>query len=326
MQPALAAPCNLRRDVRWKSSVSGPLAASPADLECLEAVWKLFTKTNSLQCLPLQNKVGLPQKRPQEAPISRQASGGGILENRTTSQLFDSGSTSFVATVETDTFSSKFARPTRSAQWPPLARLHSEVQRKPLGGGASEEVEVFALRRWHRTYQLLYGRRASVGEDPLWRCALTKPGSASPREPIRLRSFDRSMPEEINRLLTDSISDLLLVSEPSGVANLRREGIPEGKIRFVGNVMIDTFMEHRQRASTSTVLEELGLRASRYVLVPLHHENDEPPQLWDGKAAGRIVDCLLEGREPPKRNWSRPRLQRQVLVRQGGEGKIGPRA
>src|SRR5215203_4218376 len=55
-----------------------------------------------------------------------------------------------------------------------------------------------------------------------------------------LRSFDRSMPEEINRIVTDSISDLLLVSEPAGMDNLRREGHPEGHLHLAGNVMIDT--------------------------------------------------------------------------------------
>jgi len=55
-----------------------------------------------------------------------------------------------------------------------------------------------------------------------------------------LRSFDRTMPEEINRLLTDSIASLLLVTESSGVKNLRHEGVPDEKIRLVGNVMIDT--------------------------------------------------------------------------------------
>ena len=59
-----------------------------------------------------------------------------------------------------------------------------------------------------------------------------------------LRSFDRTMPEEINRLLTDAIADLLLVTEPSGVDNLKREGVSESKIRLVGNVMIDTLLEN----------------------------------------------------------------------------------
>ncbi|HYA16855.1 MAG TPA: UDP-N-acetylglucosamine 2-epimerase (non-hydrolyzing) [Bryobacteraceae bacterium] len=63
-----------------------------------------------------------------------------------------------------------------------------------------------------------------------------------------LRSFDRRMPEEINRLATDAISDLLLVSEPAGETNLRNEGVPESRIRYVGNVMIDTLAHHLRSA------------------------------------------------------------------------------
>ena len=72
------------------------------------------------------------------------------------------------------------------------------------------------------------------------------------------------MPEEINRLLTDQISDLLLVSEPSGVANLRQEGIPEDRIHFVGNVMIDTLLHFRKRAAQSFILDSLGLSGGEY--------------------------------------------------------------
>ena len=63
-----------------------------------------------------------------------------------------------------------------------------------------------------------------------------------------LRSFDRAMPEEINRILTDQISDLLFITESSGRANLLREGIAESRIHFVGNVMIDTLRRNLERA------------------------------------------------------------------------------
>ena len=105
-----------------------------------------------------------------------------------------------------------------------------------------------------------------------------------------LRSFDRSMPEEINRVLTDAISDLLLVSEESGIENLRREGIPDDRVRFVGNVMIDTLIEHRQRAAASSILEHLGLAPRRYVLVTLHR----PSNVDDEKVLNDIVDALAE--------------------------------
>ena len=76
-----------------------------------------------------------------------------------------------------------------------------------------------------------------------------------------LRSFDRTMPEEINRILTDSISDLLFCTEQSGVDNLRREGVADAKIILVGNVMIDTLLKHRAKADRSAILKEL--RCSR---------------------------------------------------------------
>jgi UDP-N-acetylglucosamine 2-epimerase (non-hydrolysing) len=75
-----------------------------------------------------------------------------------------------------------------------------------------------------------------------------------------LRSFDRTMPEEINRVLTDQISDLLFVTEESGLGNLSREGIPGGKVHFVGNTMIDSLLAHKDKAEASTILDDLGLR------------------------------------------------------------------
>jgi UDP-N-acetylglucosamine 2-epimerase (non-hydrolysing) len=85
-----------------------------------------------------------------------------------------------------------------------------------------------------------------------------------------LRSFDRTMPEELNRVLTDAISDLLLVSEPSGVENLRREGVDDRKVHLVGNVMIDTLLHNRKRADESRILQTLGLRARQYAVLTLH--------------------------------------------------------
>jgi UDP-N-acetylglucosamine 2-epimerase (non-hydrolysing) len=101
-----------------------------------------------------------------------------------------------------------------------------------------------------------------------------------------LRSFDRTMPEEINRLLTDSISDLLLVSEPSGLDNLRREGIADGKVHFVGNVMIDTLMKNRERADASHILEDLKLTPGRYAAVTLHR----PSNVDNAATLGAILD------------------------------------
>ena len=96
-----------------------------------------------------------------------------------------------------------------------------------------------------------------------------------------LRSFDRSMPEEINRILTDHVSDLLFVTEESGLQNLRNERIPPDRIHFVGNTMIDSLLAFKGKAEASTILEELGLRTqtgkngagnsiNRYALLTLH--------------------------------------------------------
>ncbi len=103
-----------------------------------------------------------------------------------------------------------------------------------------------------------------------------------------LRSFDRTMPEEINRLLTDAISDLLFASEPSGVENLRREGVPDAKIHFVGNVMIDTLRANLERARESAILEQLGLEPGQYNVLTLHR----PANVDDPSVFGRILDAL----------------------------------
>ena len=74
-----------------------------------------------------------------------------------------------------------------------------------------------------------------------------------------LRSFDRSMPEELNRVVTDHLSDYLFVTETSGSENLLREGISPEKIFFVGNVMVDTLLKHRERARATGIRDKLGL-------------------------------------------------------------------
>ncbi len=96
-----------------------------------------------------------------------------------------------------------------------------------------------------------------------------------------LRSFDRTMPEEINRILTDQISDLLFVTEPSGVENLKREGIADSKVFLVGNVMIDTLLANRKKADKSTILEDLALKPRGYAVLTLHRPSnvDDPEVL-----------------------------------------------
>jgi UDP-N-acetylglucosamine 2-epimerase (non-hydrolysing) len=103
-----------------------------------------------------------------------------------------------------------------------------------------------------------------------------------------LRSFDRRMPEEINRILTDQLADILYVSEPSGVENLAREGVAAERIQLVGNVMIDSLNQHLPHApAPDATLQAAGIlpdetpRENEYALVTLHRPSnvDEPEAL-----------------------------------------------
>jgi UDP-N-acetylglucosamine 2-epimerase (non-hydrolysing) len=89
-----------------------------------------------------------------------------------------------------------------------------------------------------------------------------------------LRSGDRSMPEEINRLVTDTVADLLFVTEKDGVENLRSEGVPDSKIFFVGNVMIDSLVFFREKAAETTIIEDLGLASSRFAVMTMHRPSN----------------------------------------------------
>jgi len=89
-----------------------------------------------------------------------------------------------------------------------------------------------------------------------------------------LRSNDREMPEEINRILTDSISDYLFVTEQSGIDNLKREGISAEKIFFVGHVMIDSLIYFLEKAKESDILQRNGLKPHEYALITLHRPSN----------------------------------------------------
>jgi UDP-N-acetylglucosamine 2-epimerase (non-hydrolysing) len=135
-----------------------------------------------------------------------------------------------------------------------------------------------------------------------------------------LRSFDRSMPEEVNRVLTDHVSDLLFVTEASGLRNLRNEGIPDDAVHFVGNTMIDSLLACREKAEASTVLERLGLRTaahrpdapgaiSDYALLTLHR----PSNVDNPEAFLNILDGLNElGTRCPIVFPVHPRTERRI--------------
>ncbi|MEM1436810.1 MAG: UDP-N-acetylglucosamine 2-epimerase (non-hydrolyzing) [Pseudomonadota bacterium] len=96
-----------------------------------------------------------------------------------------------------------------------------------------------------------------------------------------LRSFDMRMPEEVNRVMTDRISDLLFTTEESGNRNLQAEGIADDKVFFVGNCMIDSLVSHLPKARSRPTLEEQGVTEGNYVLVTLHRPSnvDDPDTL-----------------------------------------------
>ncbi len=123
-----------------------------------------------------------------------------------------------------------------------------------------------------------------------------------------LRSFDRTMPEEINRILTDSIAELLLVSEHSGLDNLRNEGIADSRVRLVGNVMIDTLVEELARVDDA-VLARHGLEPGEYGLVTMHR----PSNVDDPRTLRGMVEVLVEiGRSLPLVFPIHPRTRRAL--------------
>lgn len=105
-----------------------------------------------------------------------------------------------------------------------------------------------------------------------------------------LRSFDRSMPEEINRIVTDALADLLFTPSSDADDNLRCEGIPNSKIRFVGNIMIDSLLSHLGSALQRKAYERFGVRPHSYAVVTLHRPaNVDSPEFLN-KFMGIIAD------------------------------------
>lgn len=103
-----------------------------------------------------------------------------------------------------------------------------------------------------------------------------------------LRSYDRTMPEEINRVLTDQISDYLFITERSAQRNLQREGIDQEKVFFTGNVMIDSLLKHRESAEKSNIMQELEVAPQHYGLVTLHRPSNVDAQ----ENLAKILDAL----------------------------------
>jgi len=126
-----------------------------------------------------------------------------------------------------------------------------------------------------------------------------------------LRSFDRAMPEEINRILTDSISDILFCSEAGGVENLLKEGVPKEKIHLVGNVMIDTLLRHRGKAEKSRILDDLQLHEKKYAVATLHR----PANVDDHETLDRIISALqIIGKDTPVVFPIHPRTRQRLTL------------
>jgi len=110
-----------------------------------------------------------------------------------------------------------------------------------------------------------------------------------------LRSRDRSMPEEINRVLTDQIADLLFTPSADADENLRAEGIPNARIRLVGNIMIDSLVKYLPRARDTEIRERLGVSDADYAVLTLHRPSNVDDRLAFSRilhALKKIADCL----------------------------------
>ena len=103
-----------------------------------------------------------------------------------------------------------------------------------------------------------------------------------------LRSFDREMPEEVNRVLTDAISELLFATEGSAIANLRREGVRADRIHLVGNVMVDALAANKAKIAASNAVERFGLAPRRYAVLTLHR----PENVDDRERAAPILEAI----------------------------------
>jgi UDP-N-acetylglucosamine 2-epimerase (non-hydrolysing) len=108
-----------------------------------------------------------------------------------------------------------------------------------------------------------------------------------------LRSFDMRMPEEINRMVTDSICDLFFITDPEGDVNLRRAGADPKHIHFAGNVMIDTLLANKEAAAGNPILSDLGVKPGEYALLTLHR----PSNVDDPAVLGGLLSALAKIQE-----------------------------
>jgi len=103
-----------------------------------------------------------------------------------------------------------------------------------------------------------------------------------------LRSFDNEMPEEINRLLTDTISDFLFITEKSGLENLRKSGVSDEKVFFVGNCMIDSLIHYLPKINESQIVDSFNLNPNNYIVVTLHR----PSNVDTAESLKEVIEML----------------------------------
>jgi len=174
-----------------------------------------------------------------------------------------------------------------------LERLEAVLEQGPPGGAKYDRVLVVG----------------DVNSTMAATLAAVKLGIPVGHVEAGLRSFDRSMPEEINRIVTDSIADLLLVSEPAGIENLHREGHPDGSMHLVGNVMIDTLVWLLPQARARDTLTRYGFQPRRYGVVTLHR----PANVDAAMTLSSLLEVLVEtSRQLPLAFPIHPRTRRRI--------------
>lgn len=155
-----------------------------------------------------------------------------------------------------------------------LERFESVLEQGPPAGGSYDRVIVVG----------------DVNSTMAAAIAAVKLGVRVAHVEAGLRSFDRTMPEEINRIVTDSISDMLFVSEPAGSENLRREGHPESNLHLVGNVMIDSLLRLLPKARSQDTLARFKLKPAQYGVVTLHR----PANVDAPAVLTQLIDVLVQ--------------------------------
>jgi UDP-GlcNAc3NAcA epimerase len=186
-----------------------------------------------------------------------------------------------------------------------------------INGGTQADQTASMMRELERVFVaerpdvvLLYGDTNSTLAGAL---AAAKLGITIAHVEAGLRSFNRAMPEEINRVVTDHVANILFAPTPTAVNNLRREGIEEN-VFLVGDVMYDAVQQHLSRAEqNSRVLEDLGLQSKKYVLVTVHRaENTNAPEQLQ-----RIVTALADVSLSVTVVWPMHPRTRQALQQAG---------